>query len=150
MLTTISRLVRPPMAILALWATIYMFTTSAALAQAPSGATPSAPSVHSIAAPSRPIAALAGSATQSPCAAKNQRWMERSSLYVSTLQDFTPMTRDGCQFVRAELLDTNGPTGGWCWRITTACDQYLQGDCWYTSEASAVHATTLKSVASTR
>jgi hypothetical protein len=120
MLTTISRLVRPPMAILALWATIYMFTTSAALA------------------------------TQSPCAAKNQRWMERSSLYVSTLQDFTPMTRDGCQFIRAELLDTNGPTGGWCWRITTACDQYLQGDCWYTSEASAVHAPTLKSVASTR
>ena len=38
MLTTISRLVRPPMAILALWATIYMFTTSAALAQALSGA----------------------------------------------------------------------------------------------------------------
>ena len=150
MLTTISRLVRPPMAILALWATINMFATSAALAQEPSSGTPSAPSVHASAEPSRPIAALAGSATQSPCAAKNQRWMERSSLYVSTLQDFTPMTRDGCQFIRAELLDTNGPTGGWCWRITTACDQYLQGDCWYTSEASAVHAPTLKSIASTR
>jgi hypothetical protein len=150
MLATVSRLVRPQMAILALWATINMFATSAALAQEVSSGTSSAPSVHASAEPSRSTAALAGSATQSPCAAKNQRWMERSSLYVSTLQDFTPMTTDGCQFIRAELLDTNGPTGGWCWRITTACDQYLQGDCWYTSEASAVHAPTLKSIASTR
>ena len=54
--------------------------------------------------------------------------MARSNSYVCTLQDFTPMTRDGSQFIRAELLDTNGPTGAWCWRITTACDRYLQGD----------------------
>ena len=148
MLTTFSRLVRPPMAILALWATINMFATSAALAQELSSGTPSVPSVHASAEPSRPIAALAGSPTQRPCAAKNQRWMERSSLYVSTLRDFTPMTRDGCQFRRAELLGTDGPNGGWCWRITTDCDQYLQGDCWYTS-ASVVRAA-LKSIVSTR
>src|SRR5690242_11550469 len=42
-----------------------------------------------------------------------------------------------CQFVRAELIDTHGPNGGWCWRITTKCDQYLKGDCWYTEETSA-------------
>ena len=148
MLTTFSRLVRPPMAILALWA-INMFATSAALAQELSSGTPSVPSVHASAEPSRPIAALAGSPTQRPCAAKNQRWMERSSLYVSTLRDFTPMTRDGCQFRRAELLGTDGPNGGWCWRITTDCDQYLQGDCWYTS-ASVVRVPALKSIVSTR
>lgn len=45
----------------------------------------------------------------------------------------TPVTnRSGCQFVQAELIDRHGPHGGWCWRITTRCDQYLQGDCWYT------------------
>src|ERR1035438_7463953 len=74
MLTTFSRLVRPPMAILALWA-INMFAPSAALAQELSSGTPSAPSVHASAEPSRPIAALAGSPTQRPCAAKDQRWM---------------------------------------------------------------------------
>ena len=45
----------------------------------------------------------------------------------------TPVaSRRGCQFVQAELIDRSGPHGGWCWRITTQCDQYLQGDCWYT------------------
>ena len=41
-------------------------------------------------------------------------------------------SRKGCKFVQAELIDRHGPNGGWCWRITTECDQYLQGDCWYT------------------
>ena len=149
MLTTVSRLVRPQMAILALWATINMFATSEALAKELSVVMPSAPSVHSSAELTRPIAALAGSATHSSCAAEDQRWMERSSLYVSTLRDFTPMTRDGCQFRRAELLGTDGPNGGWCWRITTDCDQYLQGDCWYTS-ASVVQVWPLKSIVATR
>ena len=75
MLTTVSRLVRPQMAILALWATINMFATSAALAQELSSGTPSVPSVHASAEPSRPIAALAGSPTQRPCAAKDRRWI---------------------------------------------------------------------------
>ncbi len=45
----------------------------------------------------------------------------------------TPVAnRSGCKFVQAELIDRHGPNGGWCWRITTQCDQYLQGDCWYT------------------
>ena len=149
MLSTISRLVRPPMAILALWATINMFAPSAALAQEVSSGTPSAPSVHASAEPIRPIAALADSTIPSPCVAKSQRRTERRSSYVYTTQDFTPMTRDGCQFRRAELLGTDGPNGGWCWRITTECDQYLQGDCWYTS-ASAVQVPALRSVASTR
>jgi hypothetical protein len=134
MFTAVRRLVRPPLAFLALWATINMFATSGAFAQEPSGRTASAPSVHASAESFRPIAALADSAILSPCAAKNQRSMDHRSSYYSSVQDFTPLTRDGCQFIRAELLDTNGPTGGWCWRITTACDQYLQGDCWYTSE----------------
>jgi hypothetical protein len=134
MFTAVRRLVRPPLAFLALWATINMFATSGAFAQEPSGRTASAPFVHASAEPSRPIAVLTDSAIQSPCIARNQRTMEHRSLFASSVQDFTPLTRDGCQFIRAELLDTNGPTGGWCWRITTACDQYLQGDCWYTSE----------------
>jgi len=149
MLNTVSRLVRPQMAILALWATINMFATSEALAKELSVVMPSAPSVHSSAEPTRPIAALADSTIPSPCVAKSQRRTERRSSYVYTTQDFTPMTRDGCQFRRAELLGTDGPNGGWCWRITTACDQYLQGDCWYTS-ASAVQVPALRSVASTR
>jgi hypothetical protein len=134
MFTAVRRLVRPPLAFLALWVTINMLAASAALAQEPSGRTASAPSVHASAEPFRPIAALADSALLSPCTANNQRPMAHRSSYASSVQDFTPLTRDGCQFIRAELLDTNGPTGGWCWRITTACDQYLQGDCWYTSE----------------
>ncbi len=134
MFTTLRRLVRPPLAFLALWATINMLATPGAFAQEPSGGTPSAPSVRASAEPARPITALADSTIPSPCVAKDQRRMDRRSSYVSSVQDFTPLTRDGCQFIRAELLDTNGPTGGWCWRVTTACDQYLQGDCWYTSE----------------
>ena len=149
MLTTISRLVRPPMAMLALWATINMFATSAALAQELSVETPSAPSVHAAAEPTRPIVALADSTIPSPCVAKSQRRTERRNSYVYATQDFTPMTRDGCQFRRAELLGTDGPNGGWCWRITTECDQYLQGDCWYTS-ASVVQVPALKSIVSTR
>jgi hypothetical protein len=149
MLNTVSRLVRPQMAILALWATINMFATSEALAKELSVVMPSAPSVHSSAELTRPIAALADSTIPSPCVAKSQRRTERRSSYVYTTQDFTPMTRDGCQFRRAELLGTDGPNGGWCWRITTECDQYLQGDCWYTS-ASAVQVPALRSVASTR
>ena len=148
MFTAVRRLVRPPLAFLALWATINMFTTSAALAKEPSVETPRAPSVHANAEPTRPMAAPADSRIPSLCVAKSQRRTERPSSYVYTTQDFTPMTRDGCQFKRAELLGTDGPNGGWCWRITTDCDQYLQGDCWYTS-ASVVRAA-LKSIVSTR
>ena len=149
MFTAACRFVRPPVAFLALWATINMFASSAALAKEPSVETPSAPSVHASAEPTQPIAALADSTIPSPCAAKSQRRTERRSPYVYTAQDFTPMTRDGCQFRRAELLGTDGPNGGWCWRITTACDQYLQGDCWYTS-ASVVQVPALKSIVATR
>ena len=149
MFTALRRIVRPPLAFLALWATSNMFATSGAFAQEPSGRTASAPSVHASAEPFRPIAALADSTIPSPCAAKSQRRMERRSSYVYTAKDFTPMTRDGCQFRRAELLGTDGPNGGWCWRITTACDQYLQGDCWYTS-ASVVQVPALKSIVATR
>lgn len=35
-----------------------------------------------------------------------------------------------CRIVRAQLIDRNGPNGGWCWRVWTDCGEvYLKGDC---------------------
>jgi hypothetical protein len=66
--------------------------------------------------------------------------MQLSPVYLREVSSHKPSkpapdTKDGCQFIRAQLIDSSGLNGGWCWLITTACSQYLQGDCWgwYTS-----------------
>ena len=146
MQNTVSKLFRPPMAIVALWATICTAATFAAPAAGLSGGTTS-PTLPDRGRPelSPPIARWTDSATQNRGVAKSQRRMERDCAYPSSPHASTLAPNQiRCQFVRAELIDSNGPHGGWCWRITTKCDQYLQGDCWYTEESTAIQVPSLK------
>lgn len=84
MLTNISQLFRPPMAIFALWVTLNIFPTFA-VAQEQSKGTPSCtPPAEARTARSLPIAAPEESATLSSSATRNQHRLEGSFAYVSS------------------------------------------------------------------
>ena len=146
MLTNVSKLFRPPMAIFALWVTLNIFPTFA-VAQELSKGTPSCtPPAEARTARSLPIAAPEDSATPSSSATRNQHRLEGSCAYVSSLRNFSPVPNtEACQVVEATLITRHGPNDGWCWLLTTACgDQYYKGDCWYTEEAKAVQVPLVK------
>jgi hypothetical protein len=146
MLTNVGKLFRPPMAIFALWVTFNIFPTFA-VAQELSKGTPSC-TLPAEARTARflPIATPEDSATPKSSATRNQHRLEGNRAYVSSLRNFSPVPNtEACQVVEATLITRNGPNGGWCWLLTTACgDQYYKGDCWYTEEAKAAQVPPVK------
>jgi hypothetical protein len=118
-----------------------MFAASAVSVQDAADGTPNnAPTDRAIAEERRPTVTWTDTVTRNPWAGGTERMVQLSPVYLRELSSRKPLkpapdTRDGCQFIRAVLIYSNGLNGGWCWLITTACSQYLQGDCWgwYTS-----------------